>query len=58
MNNMSNKNELRQINQRNLKVIRECLINSKKPYDVAYYEGKMDALEHIQMLLEEKPSNV
>jgi len=55
---MSNKNELRQINQRNLKVIRECLINSKKPYDVAYYEGKMDALEHIQMLLEEKPSNV
>ena len=55
---MYNKTELKQVNQRNLKVIRECLIKSRKPYDVAYYAGKMDALEHIQMLLEEKPSNV
>ena len=54
---MSSKTEIKQINQRNLKVIRECLIKSKKPYDAAYYAGKMDALEHIQMLLEEKPSN-
>jgi hypothetical protein len=55
---MSNKTEMKQINARNLRVLRECLIKARKPYDVAYYSGKMDALEHIQMLLEEKPSNV
>lgn len=55
---MSNKTEMKQINLRNLRVIRDCWMNAKKPYDVAYYAGKLDALEHIQMLLEEKPSNV
>jgi hypothetical protein len=55
---MSNKTEMKQINMRNLIAIKACLMKARKPYDVAYYSGKMDALEHIQMLLEEKPSNV
>ena len=55
---MSSKTEMKQINMRNLIAIRECLIKSRKPFDVAYYSGKIDALEHIQMLLEEKPSDV
>ena len=55
---MSSKNEIRAINLRNLRVIQDCLIKARKPYDVAYFKGKIDALEHIQMLLEEKSSNV
>lgn len=55
---MSNKTEMKQINLRNIIVIKRCLQKSRKPFDVAYFSGKLDALEHIQMLLEEKPSNV
>ena len=55
---MSNKTEMKQINLRNLRVLQDCIVKARKPYDVAYYSGKIDALEHIQMLLEEKPSNV
>jgi hypothetical protein len=55
---MSNKTEMKQINQRNLRILRDCIIAARKPYDIAYYSGKIDALEHIQMLLEEKPTNV
>jgi hypothetical protein len=55
---MSNKTEMKEINLRNLRVLRDCIIAARKPYDIAYYSGKIDALEHIQMLLEEKPSHV
>ena len=41
-------------NNRNLRVLRDCLIMSRKPYDIAYYIGRLDSLEHIQQELEGK----
>jgi hypothetical protein len=41
-------------NNRNLRVLRDCLIMSRKPYDIAYYIGRIDSLEHIQQELEGK----
>jgi hypothetical protein len=55
---MSNKTEMKRINLRNLRVLQDCITKARKPYDIAYYSGKIDALEHIQLLLEEKPSDV
>ena len=39
-------------NNNNLRVLRECLIASRKPYDIAYYTGRIDSLEHVQQQLE------
>ena len=41
-------------NNRNMRVLRDCLIKSTKPYDMAYYAGRLDSLEHIQDELEGK----
>jgi hypothetical protein len=46
------KKEMIAMNSRNLRVNIECLKKSKKPYDMAYYAGKIDALEHMQAVLE------
>jgi len=46
--------ELRVRNRRNLRVLRECLRASKLPYDIAYFSGRIDSLEHIQDILEGK----
>jgi hypothetical protein len=51
---MLKKTDIIAMNNRNLRVMRDCLIKSKKPYDIAYYKGKIDALEHIQETLEGK----
>jgi hypothetical protein len=40
-------------NMRNLHVLTECLKQSKKPYDIAYYLGRIESLEHIQQELEQ-----
>ena len=48
------KKELKAMNNRNLRVLRDCLINARKPYDQAYYAGRIDSLEHIQNELEGK----
>lgn len=48
------KRELLAKNERNLRVLRDCLIKAKKPYDQAYYAGRIDSLEHIQNELEGK----
>ena len=46
--------ELMKINRRNMRVLRDCLIASRKAYDIAYYTGRLDSLEHIQDELEGK----
>jgi hypothetical protein len=51
---MPNKKDIRAMNERNLRANIECLKKSKKPYDMAYYAGKVDALEHMQEILEAK----
>ena len=48
------KKELMAKNQRNLRVLRDCLKTSRKPYDQAYYLGRIESLEHIQNELEGK----
>jgi hypothetical protein len=54
---MLSKTEIKRMNVRNLRVLRDCMIASRKPYDVAYYAGRIDSLEHLQQILEE-PKNV
>ena len=39
-------------NMRNLKVLTECLKKSRKDYDVGYYLGRIESIEHIQEELE------
>jgi hypothetical protein len=48
------KKELLEKNNRNLRVLRDCLMQARKPYDQAYYAGRIDSLEHIQNELEKK----
>jgi hypothetical protein len=48
------KKDLLAKNERNLRVLRECLIAARKPYDQAYYAGRIDSLEHVQQELEGK----
>lgn len=48
------KKELITKSKRNLRVLRDCLIASKKPYDQAYYAGRIDSLEHVLDELEGK----
>jgi hypothetical protein len=55
---MSNIKEILQITDRNRAAIFKCQIQAMKPYDVAYYQGKMDALDHIYALLTEGDKNV
>lgn len=45
--------EILQITNRNRAAIFQCQLQSLKPYDVAYFNGKMDALDHIYALLTE-----
>jgi hypothetical protein len=51
---MLSKTELKKMNNKNLQVLRDCLITARKPYDIAYYAGRIDSLEHIQDTLEGK----
>ena len=46
------KNALMAKNMRNLKVLTECLKKSRKDYDVGYYLGRIESLEHVQQELE------
>jgi hypothetical protein len=55
---MSNIKEILQITDRNRAVVFRCQIQSTAPFDVAYYQGKMDALDHIYGLLIEGEKNV
>jgi hypothetical protein len=55
---MSNIKEILQITDRNRAVVFKCQIQATAPYDVAYYQGKMDALDHIYALLTEGDKNV
>jgi hypothetical protein len=50
---MSKLKEILYITDRNRLVVFRCQIQATKPYDVAYYNGKMDALDHIYALLTE-----
>lgn len=45
--------EILQITNRNRAAIFQCQLQSTKSYDVAYFNGKMDALDHIYALLTE-----
>ncbi len=58
MNYMSNIKEILQITDRNRAVIFKCQIQATAPYDVAYYQGKMDALDHVYALLTEGEKSV
>ena len=51
---MAKKKDMIAMNERNLRANIECLRKSKKPYDMAYFAGKVDALEHMQDVLEGK----
>jgi hypothetical protein len=51
---MLKKDQIIAQNNRNLRVLRDCLIASSKPYDIAYYTGRIDSLEHVQEQLEGK----
>ena len=55
---MPNIKEIKQITDRNRAVIFRCQIQATAPFDVAYYQGKMDALDHIYALLTEGEKNV
>ena len=55
---MSNIKEILQITDRNRVVVFKCQIQATAPYDIAYYQGKMDALDHIYSLLKEDDKNV
>lgn len=55
---MSTIKEIKQITDRNRQVIFRCQIQATAPFDVAYYQGKMDALDHIYSLLTELEDNV
>lgn len=55
---MSTIKEIKQITDRNRAVIFKCQIQAMKPFDIAYYQGKMDALDHIYSLLTELEENV
>ena len=58
MNFMSKLKEILQITDRNRLVVFRCQLAATQPYDVAYYNGKMDALDHIYSLLTEDVKNV
>ena len=58
MNFMYEIKEILQITDRNRAVIFRCQIQATAPFDVAYYQGKMDALDHIYALLTEGDKNV
>jgi hypothetical protein len=58
MNIMRDIKEILQITDRNRAVIFRCQLQATAPYDVAYYNGKMDALDHIYSLLKEGEKNV
>jgi hypothetical protein len=45
--------EILQITNRNRAAIFQCQLQASKSYDVAYFNGKMDALDHIYALLTE-----
>jgi hypothetical protein len=55
---MPNIKEIKQITDRNRAVIFRCQIQATAPFDIAYYQGKMDALDHIYSLLTEGEKNV
>lgn len=55
---MSTIKEIKQITDRNRQVIFRCQIQATAPFDVAYYQGKMDALDHVYSLLTELEDNV
>jgi hypothetical protein len=55
---MSNIKEILQITDRNRAVVFKCQIQATAPYDVAYYQGKMDALDHVYALLTEGEKSV
>lgn len=46
--------EVLQITNRNRAALFRCQLQAKKPYDIAYFNGKMDALDHIYALLTEE----
>lgn len=45
--------EITNITLRNLRVVKDCEIQSKTIYEKAYYKGKKDAIKHIAELLKE-----
>jgi hypothetical protein len=55
---MSKLKEILQITDRNRLVVFRCQVAATRAYDVAYYNGKMDALDHIYSLLTEEDKNV
>jgi hypothetical protein len=58
MNIMRDIKEILQITDRNRAVIFRCQLQATAPYDVAYFNGKMDALDHIYTLLTEGEKSV
>lgn len=50
---MTKLQEIEKLVIRNRIVIQRCRIQAMKPFDIAYYQGKMDALDHIYDLLSE-----
>jgi len=50
---MTKLQEIEKLVIRNRIIIQRCRIQAMKPFDIAYYQGKMDALDHIYDLLSE-----
>jgi hypothetical protein len=51
-------NEIIRMTYANRLVVYRCQIQATAPFDVAYYQGKMDALDHVYSLLTELEDNV